>query len=188
MEPEGRLLADAAVDALAQEIGVAAVPRILCDLRHQDVAKLQVRSVGAEVGDADVSGAQVGNSGHELVGELYLGPPLPPGVLHDCRVGDRAVPVAVTVLVGAIQLRRVLAGHDPAKVSLLLGQVSHQPEQGHRGRWYRSPGKLLGVQVGALHLQRQPIPAQIVEQYAAFVDSLDIGFARVVVGSTHMSR
>ena len=37
---EGALLADAAVDALAQEIGVAAVPRVLRDLRHQDIAKL----------------------------------------------------------------------------------------------------------------------------------------------------
>jgi hypothetical protein len=34
------LLADAAVDALSQEIGVAAVPRVLRDLRDQGIAKL----------------------------------------------------------------------------------------------------------------------------------------------------
>ena len=96
---------------------MAAVPRVFCDLRHQDVAKLQIRTVGAEVGDAGVPGAEVGDPGHELVGELYLGPPLPPGVLDDWRVGDCAVLVAVTALVGAVKLRRVLAGHDAAKVS-----------------------------------------------------------------------
>jgi len=59
--------------------------------------------------------------------------------------------------------------------------VPHQPEQRHRGRWDGSPGQLLRVQVGALHLERQPVVAQIVEQDAAFVDGLDIGLARVVV-------
>ena len=47
---------------------MAAVPRVFRDLRHQDVAKLEVRPVGAEVGDAGVPGAEIGDSGHELVG------------------------------------------------------------------------------------------------------------------------
>ena len=44
-----------------------------------------------------------------------------------------------------------------------------------------TPGKLLGVQVGALHLQRQPVVAQIVEQDAALVDGRDICFAGIIV-------
>lgn len=140
-----RLLADAAVDALAQKVRVPAVPRVIHDLRHEHVAKLQVRTVGAEVGDAGVPGAEVGDAGYELVGELHLGPPLPPGVVHDRRVGDRTVPVAVPVLVGAVQFRRVLAGRHPAS-PLPLGQAPHQPEQRHRRRRYRAPGKLLGIQ------------------------------------------
>ncbi len=118
---------------------------------------------------------------HQPVGELHLGPPLPPGVVHDRRVGDRTVPVAVAVLVGAVQLGRVVAGHHPAEVPLLLGQVPHQPEQGHRGRRYGSSGELLGIQARALHLQGEAVVAQGVEQRAAFIDGLDIGFAWVVV-------
>nr|WP_246149484.1 hypothetical protein [Nonomuraea turkmeniaca] len=62
------------------------------------------------------------------------------------------------------------------QVSLFLVQVPYQHKQGHRGRWPGSPGKLLGDQIGALHLERQPVPTQTVEQAAAFIDGLDLGF------------
>jgi hypothetical protein len=48
-------------------------------------------------------GTQVGDAGNEPVSELH----------HDHWIGDRAVPVALAVVTGAVQLRRALARVNP---------------------------------------------------------------------------
>ena len=61
--------------------------------------------------------------------------------------------------------RRVRLGHHPPEpVALHVGHVPDQAEQRHSGRRYRAAGKLLRVEAVALHLQRQPVGAQVVEQ------------------------
>jgi hypothetical protein len=79
-----------------------------------------------------VAHLEVGGRADEVVGEGDLGAPGPPGVVHDGLVGRGSVPVTVTVLVGAVQVGGVLAGHDsPKPRPFHLGQVADQAEQRH---------------------------------------------------------
>src|ERR1700735_3003801 len=68
------LLADSPVDALAQEVRMAHVPRILLDHVHQRFAHRDAVLLARAVVEADGS-AEVLLGGHELLGEGNLAPP-----------------------------------------------------------------------------------------------------------------
>ncbi len=106
----------------------------------------------------------------ELRGEVDLGPPRFPRLGDDLGVDDRPVEVAVTVGVGAEQARHVLPRHQHSEGRpFALGQVPDQPEQGH-GRRLDGPARHgLGVQIGALHLQREALAAQRLYERGALV-------------------
>lgn len=89
-----QLLADGAVDALADQVGVADVAGILLDHVGQHPAQRQYPAPPVLPLSRQV---QAGRRGHELLRERHLFPPGPPGLVDHGRVGPRAVPVPVDV-------------------------------------------------------------------------------------------
>src|SRR5215471_2478310 len=83
-------LADASVDPLPQQVGVAAVAGVLLD--HMDKHFAQCDGVSLSHSPAD---AEVGGVGDELLREGDLLAPGLPGIVYDCWVGDRAGPVSI---------------------------------------------------------------------------------------------
>jgi glycerophosphoryl diester phosphodiesterase len=153
--PPSRLLAYAAVDAFAEEIGVAVVAGVLLDhvdeeLPEGDWLARTVLAHEVEVVVAD-----------ELIRERDLLTPGLPGLLNDRLVRHGAVEVTVWILRALIELALVTVGEAGSEPHVLdLGHVADQSEQGHRGRFDRPAGHLLSVQAGALQLQGEPLAAE----------------------------
>ena len=167
------LLADAAVDAFADQVGVAVVAGVLLEDVDQDLP--QFRAVLA--GDV-----QIGCVGNELLREVDLGTPVVPGFLDNGGIGHGAVEVLVRLVVREVDPAQVLAGHHlPKPGPLGLGDVPDQPEQGQVGRRNRSPGQLFRVETGALQLQRESLVFQVPDERVALALESTIG-ARVLVG------
>ena len=153
-------MADAAVDPLAEQVGVAEVAGVLLDHVEYHLAQ---RDGGAVLhGAAD---GEVRRAGDELLCESDLLTPGPPGVGHRRRISHRPRPVSVLGIIGPVQRRRVGPGHHPPEpVALHVGHMADQAEQRHGGGRHRAQGQLLCVEVGALQFQRQPVGTQVVQQ------------------------
>src|SRR6476469_2664482 len=162
-DPDGSL-AGGSVDALAEQVRVTAVTGVLLDEVDEDLAQVdRVRRVEAD----EVERLRVGHEG-VAVGRLLA--PASPGLRDDGVLADGTGEVGVAVVGPAIEVGRVLPGHDAPPPRLLdLGQVAHESEQRHRRRRHRASRELLGRQTGALQLQREAVVHEVVEQGRALV-------------------
>src|SRR3984885_8257605 len=122
-------LANAAVDPLAEQVGVTEVTGVLLDHVEYYLAQRE----GGAVLHRAVDG-QVGRAGDELLCEGDLLPPGPPGVGHHCRISHRPRPVSVLGIIRPVQRRRVGPRHYPPEpVALHVGHMADQAAQGHSG-------------------------------------------------------
>src|SRR5690242_6374658 len=168
------LLAEAPVDALAEQVGVPVVAGVLLDHVDEQLAQRDRLTLGVVADEIEVVVAR------EPLGECDLLPPRRPRLVGHRRVGDRPVEVAVGVGLGLVALRHVALGEPAAEPAALhLGHVPDQAEQRHRGRFHGAAGQLLGVEPVALHLQRQPLAAQELIQRRPLVPQPRAAFARV---------
>ena len=126
--------------------------------------------------------SRLGASATNRVGEVHLRSPCVPRLRDHLGVGNSTIEVTVTVGVGAEQPGHVLSRHHhPERVTLHLGQVSHQPQERHRRRLDGTPRHRLGVETCALHLQGEALTAQRFDQRGALVAQRWSVLTRVVV-------
>ena len=171
------LLADAAVDAFAEQVGVAVVAGVLLDHVHQELTQRHRLALGVLADEVEVV------VGDELIGEGYFRAPGRPGLVDGRLVGDGAVEVAVRVVRRLVAVAlRPLGEADPEPLALDLGHVPDQAEQGQGGRLHRPAGELLGVEPGALELQGEPLAAQELRQGGPLAAQPRSALARVVYG------
>src|SRR6476646_6658121 len=169
----GGSLAGTPVDALAQEVGVAGMPRILLD--HVD--KYIARGDGATV-DRNLA-TQVGflDGVEPFVSLGDLGLPGGKGLLDHRRVGLRALEVPVRVALSLVKAGCVGPPlQNPLEpVVLDLSQVPDQAEQAQGAGRYRASGELVRVQSVALHLNRQAIVAEVLPVRRLLADGVAVG-------------
>ena len=100
----GRLLADASVDPLAQQVDVTHVAGVLLDHSDQHLAQRHRPSTAAMLVQGIVAGdVETGRLGHEPRGEVHLRPPCLPRLRNHLGVGNSTIEITVTVGVGAEQ-------------------------------------------------------------------------------------
>ena len=118
------LLADAAVDALPQQVGMAVVAGVLLDHVDQELPQRD-RLPGAVTPDE----AEIGVTS-ELLGEGDLVVPCSPGILNNRLIGHGAVEVTIGLDVGLVASGYVLAREPlPEPLPLDIGHVAHQTQQ-----------------------------------------------------------
>ncbi len=81
------------------------------------------------------------------------------------RIRNSSIEVTVTIGIGAEQPRYVLSGHHYSeRLTLDIGQVSHQPEERHRRGLDSTSCHRLRVEICALQFQGQTLTAERFDQ------------------------
>jgi hypothetical protein len=168
------LLADASVNALAQQIRMTVVAGVLLD--HVD-QKLPQRDRFA--GAISANKAEICVTG-ELLGEADLVSPRGPRLIDHCLISHGTVEVAIglslrLVAIGYVKTREPL----PEPLALDLGQVSHEAEQREGRRINRTTGELFGVQALTLELHGKALATQELDQCFALVAERRTSLTRV---------
>ena len=118
------LLADAPVDALAEQVGVPVMAGVLLDHVHEQLAQRDRLTLGVAADEAEVVVAR------EPLSEGDLLAPRRPRLLDHSRVSDRPVEVGVGVGLGLVALGYVKPGEPAAEPAAFhLGHVPDQAEQ-----------------------------------------------------------
>ena len=123
------LLPDSAVDPLAQEIGVPAVPRVLLDHVHEHLAQLDRLAIGVSTRDLEIACLL-----HEPVSERDFAPPRRPRLRDNLRIRNSTGPICFAVAIRPVQPRRVHPRHHvaepiPFHVSEMTNQTSASVRQ-----------------------------------------------------------
>src|SRR5215469_18717494 len=145
-EDRYRLLTYPAVNPLAQQGGVPAVPGVLLDHVQHDLAQFDraaiFRALVVAAADVEILGLL-----DELLGEGNLLAPVLPRLPDHFGIAHRAVELVVAVAITRVVPGRILPGHHLAEpVPLYVSHVPHQPEQRQVRRRNRSPGHRLGIE------------------------------------------
>jgi len=147
----GALLSDPAVDAFAQQIRVPAVPGILFDPVHLQLAHGDVLAADAL--------PKILVPGELLVCGPLFGIQDLQGLGHTARLRHGLVEIRVMRAVDPCQ--QLPRGNPIAPVAFYFAQMAKQSQQRHgRGR-HRAPGQLLGIQALAFELEGLAVVAQI---------------------------